>query len=197
MGILATILVGGIGTAIGHYFQKQSWEHQEQVRKKEAELDAAGKAFQDLSSNMDKFLYRMFQVWISISQKLPHGEVTERWNSYLDVRSQWYSTLNLKSSMIKRYFGEDINYFFESKIQTKFKKKQDELDEQYNQYIRNTKSQDKERPERGKPVTDMYDEFAKELNQSIFEFNQFMIYLIQKGDVGIDNEKVKKTVTLS
>ena len=53
--VLTTI----VGTALGHYFQNRSWRHQHDAELFETERKAAAQVFAELSTLMDKRLYRM------------------------------------------------------------------------------------------------------------------------------------------
>lgn len=181
MAILSTILIGGIGTAIAHYFTDKSWKHQEEAKKKESESQAASELFKSLSSDMDTRLYSMRRVFVGIeSESVPEEEVKIRWEKYQQILVDWNSTLNRKLSMTERYFGKKMSDLFEFEIQVKFRDIHGILDKYYHK-VDQRKDFDPEE----------FYKIADELSRLIREFNVNMIQSIQNGLVGIFRPDVK------
>lgn len=180
MGLLSTILISGIGTAIGTYFTNKSWEHKEKVEMKKQELINANELFESLSTDMDKRLYNMGWVFPDIASESDPEKVEEWWETYHQILVEWNGKLNRRIAKIERYFGKKMSDFFEDEIQAKFKELHNIL-EQY--YLEKEKRKDFKR--------DKIEKMAVDLEKQIRQFNLDMIRSIQNGEVGIFHPDVK------
>jgi hypothetical protein len=61
-GVLPTSVLGGL---LGTHLQRRSWEHQNEVQLREAELDRAGRVCQAASGLLDKRRHRMLRLFRS------------------------------------------------------------------------------------------------------------------------------------
>jgi hypothetical protein len=175
MGILSTILISGIGTAIGTYFTNKSWDHKEKVEMKQNELKNANELFESLSSDMDERLFNMGWVFPGIkSESVPEKEVEEWWEIYQKILVEWNGKLNRRIAKIERYFGKKLSDIFDFKIQEKFCELNEMLDEYYRE-VEQRKDFDRVK----------FREMAEDLYKLIRQFNLDVIRSIQKGQVGI------------
>jgi hypothetical protein len=62
VGFPPTSVLGGL---LGTYLQRSSWEHQNEVQLREAELDKAGRVCQAVSGLLDKRRHRMLRLFHS------------------------------------------------------------------------------------------------------------------------------------
>jgi hypothetical protein len=67
VGFALTTIVGGL---LGAYFQRRTWDHQNERTLAEADRSHATQTCRELSQLMDKRLYRMLQIrWALFSDK--------------------------------------------------------------------------------------------------------------------------------
>jgi hypothetical protein len=175
MSLLATIFVSGIGAAIGSFFQRRTWDHQQQVTQNEAERKAASTLYENLSSDMDKRLYTMRLVFWGIdSKRVTEEQVNQRWKNYRQILEEWNYTLNRKLSMAERYFGKTIGKTFEFEIQKDFR----ELHSILSAYYYQTDKRDSFEKEK-------FSQTADRLSALIRQVNLDMLKAIQTFQVGI------------
>lgn len=182
MGVVTTIIVGAISTAIGSYFQRMSWNHQNEVKTKDSEKDKATKLFDTISSEMDTRLFSMRQVFWGIeSTSVSEEEVKSRWADYRQILKHWNNSLNRNLSMVERYFGDKARQIFEEQIQKGFIDLGSELGKYYHN-VNKRKDFNKIK----------FNHRADELNELIRSINIAMIEEIQEGRVGIFHPEVQR-----
>ncbi|MEV0821935.1 peptidoglycan-binding domain-containing protein [Nonomuraea rubra] len=105
LGFVLTTVLGG---ALGYLFQRRAWAHQHKTQQREREREQASRVFEEISSLLDKRLYRMRLVlWaakrrVSGSSNEPLSEARER---YREVLLLWNDNLNRNLALTQAYFG--------------------------------------------------------------------------------------------
>lgn len=118
---LAAILLGfALTTVAGGWWaarlQERSWTRQNETRMREVEGDRAATACQDLTSLLDRRLYRMQRLlWAAMNHAAkPAGEELEqRRQEYVDVLIVWNERLNMNLSVVGSYFGDDARAYLD------------------------------------------------------------------------------------
>jgi hypothetical protein len=84
VGFLLTTVVGGL---LGYFFQKRAWDHQHDVTAESSHREAAFAVFEELSTLMDKRLYRM-RVFDSVlaSVEASGAEIETAREGYRQIR---------------------------------------------------------------------------------------------------------------
>ncbi|MCP5048910.1 MAG: hypothetical protein GY940_17195 [bacterium] len=185
MAIWGAIIVGAVGTAVANFFQSRTWNHQQEVIKKEQELKNATALFDNLSTDMDFRLYSMRQIcWAIVSGEMTEPEIDARWTAYRQILYNWNKSLNKNFSMVDRYFGKHMRKLFEDKdgIQERFSKLHNIL---YRLYF--------DKADRPKFRRESFDRPADELAKLIRKVNVGMIRDIQLSQVGIFHPDVGGT----
>src|SRR5437868_13056518 len=120
VGFLLTTVVGGL---LGYFFQNRAWKHQNDAKIFDAERAAATKIFEDISSLMDKRLYRMRQLNWKLGSTATEIEIIEgHMNEYRQVLYEWNDNLNRNLALTLRYFGKEIRKDLEGIVYEEFKK---------------------------------------------------------------------------
>lgn len=184
IGFVLTTVVGGL---LGSYFQNRNWKHQNRVKLAESERAAATQIFENISSLMDKRVYRMMQLnWKIRSDATDNDTLEKQMKKYREILYEWNDSLNSNLALTQSYFGTKIRNYLEGTIYEKFSAIGASLEKGYT-----------ERKKTGKA-----DGFKKttlgltNLRHNIYRLNMLMIGLIQKGEVGIFNPDVKSEKTV-
>ena len=107
-GFVLTTLVGGWWAA---RLQQRSWIRQNDIRMREAENQRAGTACQDLTTLLDKRLFRM-QRLLAVTTARSRGsasddELQKRVREYDEVIIAWNERLNMNLSLVGSHFGDE------------------------------------------------------------------------------------------
>ncbi|MCP5047140.1 MAG: hypothetical protein GY940_08205 [bacterium] len=181
MGLFAPLFIAAAGAAITHVFQQNSWKHNTENQKRDYEVKCATDLFQTLSKEMDKRLYAMRLVFWGIqSEKVSDQEVAERWTAYRKILVEWNNSLNIKLSMLERYFGHKMMEVFEFNIQAHFRELHSGLKDYYEKEVE------------GEEFEKKWEQTADKLSELTRKTNIQMIRLIQKGEVGSFHPDVKE-----
>jgi hypothetical protein len=109
VGFLLTSVLGGL---LGTYLQRRSWEHQNEVQLREAELDKAGQVCQAVSGLLDKRRYRMLRLFHAVRGRA-QGTVSadglaDKLADYDRVLYEWNDALNVNLAMVATSFGREV-----------------------------------------------------------------------------------------
>ncbi|MEV0231209.1 hypothetical protein [Nonomuraea sp. NPDC050786] len=105
LGFVLTTVLGG---ALGYLFQRRAWAHQHKTQQREREREQASKVFEEVSSLLDKRLYRMRLVFWAAKRRASGGsndQLAEARERYREVLLTWNDNLNRNSALTQAYFG--------------------------------------------------------------------------------------------
>ena len=99
------LLSGVAGGFLGYFFQQRAWAHQHEVQRADLQREQAQQTFEDLSTLMDRRLYRMRLVHSAARRQALSGGHAERLDravqDYRLVLRDWNDTLNRNLALIE------------------------------------------------------------------------------------------------
>jgi len=129
LGFVLTTVFGGL---LGYFFQERSWEHQHRVTGDAARRDAAFEIFQELSTLMDKRLYRMRVFDDALcNARATDKEVESAREEYRQVRYEWNDNLNRNLARVEAYFGMHCRSTVEEGVFSEFSRLHAQLRKNY------------------------------------------------------------------
>jgi len=106
LGFLLTSVLGG---ALAYYFQDRTWKHQRSAQQRDQRREQAMKVFEEVSSLLDKRLYRMRLLFWAAKRRAPAGrdspDLREALDEYRHVVAEWNDNLNRTLALVHTYFG--------------------------------------------------------------------------------------------
>ncbi|MCD4741574.1 MAG: hypothetical protein K8R67_03685 [Desulfobacteraceae bacterium] len=117
LGFFLTTIVGGY---LSYSWQTRSAEFQINAEQKRYEIQAATKVFEEISSLMDKRLYRMRRINMGLGNKVDSEVMDIRWTHYRETLFEWNENLNRNLALTQIYFGQEARNILQHNIQTKF-----------------------------------------------------------------------------
>lgn len=106
-GFALTTLIGGWWAS---YLQQRAWNRQNEVRLIEAAIERAGAACQEITSLLDRRLFRMQRLtWAATrgrADEVDLDELERRRQDYVAILFEWNDHLNTNLSLVGTYFGE-------------------------------------------------------------------------------------------
>ena len=109
VGFALTTVVGGL---LGYFFQQRAWSHQHETQLRDGEREQALRTFEEVSTLLDKRLYRMRQLWRATRDAAKAGtrseQVSTALTGYRDVLIVWNDNLNRILALVQTYFGDGI-----------------------------------------------------------------------------------------
>ncbi|MEV0159332.1 peptidoglycan-binding protein [Nonomuraea fuscirosea] len=105
LGFVLTTVLGGM---LGYLFQRRAWAHQYKTQQHEREREQASKIFEEVSSLLDRRLYRMRLVFWAAKRRAVGGAgdgLAEARERYREVLLIWNDNLNRSSALTQAYFG--------------------------------------------------------------------------------------------
>lgn len=188
MVILGFFLTGVLGSVLGSYFQRESWDNQNQETIKKFEKETASKIFEELSSILDRRRYSMIRLYSSVNDTESSKVVEDWWNKYDNIVIEYNQTLNKQVALISRYFGDNtLMYYYghgsgsDTSINKKFRGIHSHLKKLKKSYSR-TGNIDTVEIKSIKQNVDI-------LGVQILNFNKQVIKLIQDEKIGVFMEK--------
>jgi hypothetical protein len=120
-GFVLTTVLGGV---LGYYFQNRAWNHQHKVERHDERRRRALGVFEELSTLMDRRIYRMRQVvWASrgaVAKGEPTDDLRAARDEYRVVLRDWNDNLNRSLALAQASFGEGIRSSLESDLYERF-----------------------------------------------------------------------------
>jgi hypothetical protein len=172
IGFILTTVGGGV---LGYYFQRRNWKHQNTAKVMETEHATATAIFENISTLMDKRLYRMRLLCWSVEAEVLEDQVIEEHRQlYRQVLYDWNDTLIRNLALTQAYFGNAIRDHLENKIYEEFKRIGEMLEWEYRDY-----------KTKGKVSEPSVSTALSSLSDQIYHLNFQMITFIQKRKVGI------------
>ena len=129
------LLSGVAGGFLGYFFQQRAWAHQHAVQRADLQREQAQQTFEDLSTLMDRRLYRMRLVHSAARRQALSGGHAERLDhavqDYRLILRDWNDTLNRNLALIDTYFGPACRGRYEDELLANFVATGEELDQLY------------------------------------------------------------------
>jgi hypothetical protein len=156
---------------LGYYFQNRAWDHQNEARLAEAEREAATTVCIELSTLMDRRLFRMRQLDDVLGSEAAADELAYHLERYREVRYEWNDGLNRNLARTQTYFGQAVKSELEwiygsfADIHGALRTRLDALRD-------------------GRPPGERLKPRLDELSDRIYDFNVLMGDLLREGRVG-------------
>lgn len=167
VGFALTTVVGGF---LGFFFQKRNADLQTMQRLAEAERVAALNLFEELSTMMDRRIYRMRQLCWQLQANHPDSaRIEAAMDDYRESVRDWNDRLNRNLAVAEIYFGRAIRRQLHDTIYAGFAGVGKQLEEAY--------GEDRTRIDRIEAALDA-------LARSVYELNVRMIRQVRDGRVG-------------
>ena len=178
-GFILTTVLGGL---LGHYLQNRAWKHQNNARLLETERQAATAIYEDLSTLLDKRLYRMRQLCWKLGMD-DDALIEQHMERYREVLYEWNDSLNRNLARVQNYFGDTVRGQLEHVIYEEFARLGSQLE---GRYAAREAGADELRLEAVEKDLDT-------LSSYIYVLNVSLISLIQAGRFGIWREGASPT----
>ncbi len=122
IAVVAFFFTNIVGTRISQSLQDRSWKNQDFEMRKEKQLEAASKLFEEVSSLMDKRLYlerRVLYAHQDRKRGLP-DKTAQCFSDYNLFLYEWNFSLNKNICKLEQYFGHEIKSLFHDRISKDF-----------------------------------------------------------------------------
>ena len=107
--VLGFFLTSVLGGALAYSFQDRTWKHQLRAQQRDQRREQAMKVFEEVSSLLDKRLYRMRLLFWAAKRCAPAGRdstgLREALDEYRQVVAEWNDNLNRTLALVHTYFG--------------------------------------------------------------------------------------------
>ncbi len=113
------LLTGVFGGALGYLFQRRAWAHQHEVERRDEERQQAVKIFEEVSSLLDRRLYRMRRVYWAARRRVEGNgldQLSAALDDYRDVLLVWNDNLNRSLALVDTYFGHGVRRQLETDV---------------------------------------------------------------------------------
>lgn len=170
----AFVLTTLTGDFLTSRFQEKLWIQQNEDSKRMREIEIATKTFEDLSSTIDRRIYRMDKLVRWMKDNSDQKMIERQMKEYRDILYEWNDSYNKNKAKLKLYFGLEIAARFDY-IHGFFKDVGKTLEKEY--YT----SPDQRDGEQLRSVGDR----VGDLNNMALEINERMIEKIQSQEVGV------------
>ena len=176
VGFALTTVVGGL---LGYFFQQRAWSHQHETQLRDGEREQALRTFEEVSTLLDKRLYRMRQLWRATRDAAKAGtrseQVSTALTGYRDVLIVWNDNLNRILALVQTYFGDGIRRRLEEDLYEDYSAIGRALED----FVRRT-SESLPEPIDLPPLPRRLDA----LGRRVYDLNVAMLDLLQTGHLG-------------
>jgi hypothetical protein len=169
VGFALTTVAGGV---LGYLLQNRSWSRQHEITLAQAEREAALRVFEELSTLMDRRLYRMRRLEGVLSD--PAAADDELGSALADYRAvlfEWNDSLNRNLARVETYFGRSVRTYLELHVYEGFKGLHERLMSMRRKRVADS------------PVASVADALQP-LSDRIYDLNAAMGELVRGGRVG-------------
>lgn len=121
--VAGVLLTGGVGGLFAHYFQSRAWANQRATTNRDQKRGQAIAFYEELSSRLDRRLYRMKRVIWALrghQQEGGRGRLDEAIDAYEDVLAEWNESINSTLARCEIYFGAEVRNVLENRIHEDF-----------------------------------------------------------------------------
>ncbi|GAB3279154.1 hypothetical protein GCM10027589_05600 [Actinocorallia lasiicapitis] len=174
-GFVLTSVLGGV---LGSFFQRRTWSHQHKVQRQEQERQLAIKIFEEVSSLLDRRLYRMRLVFWAAKRRArqpPAGDLDSALDGYREALATWNDNLNRLLALTEAYFGEPVRREMENVYQ-EFTSTGRALDE----FVRDVSTHP------GETDVPPIRRRLRIISNRVYRLNLHMLQLIRSGRLGPD-----------
>ena len=176
VGFLLTSVFGGILT---YSFQRRAWRHQHEVERAEHLRERALETFAEVSTLLDRRLYRMRQLYWALKRRArgsaTSGGLEETLEEYRSVLRSWNDNLNRILALVEVYFGVGIRDRLETGLYEEFAAAGEELD----QFVREVTAESS-LPVRVRFLGPRLDS----LGRMVYTLNVLMLTCVRDGQLG-------------
>lgn len=177
--VLGFGLTSVLGGALGVVFQRRTWAHQHLAQLRDQRREQAMKVFEEVSSLLDKRLYRMRRVFWAAKRCAPAGRdltaLNEALHEYRQVVAAWNDNLNRTLALVHTYFGGGARRDLEDHLYEEYSAIGRALD-QFVLDVSVPDHADVRVPSIGRRLT--------WLGREVYEFNLQMLQLLEGGELG-------------
>lgn len=117
------LLTGVLGGALGYLFQRGVWMHQHAVESRDEVRRQAMKTFEEVSSLLDRRLYRMRRVYWMAKRRAEGGaadQLPAALDDYREVLLVWNDNLNRVLALVNTYFGGTVRRQLETDVYERY-----------------------------------------------------------------------------
>jgi hypothetical protein len=176
IGFALTSVLGGL---LGWFFQTRGWSHQHRAQQRDQEREQAIKVFEEVSSLLDRRLYRMRLVFWTARRRAGAGgnvdALDEAREQYREVVTTWNDNLNRILALVHTYFGGAARHELEDTIYEEFSA----IGRALEQFVRDVSSPDFDRADIP-PI----DGRLRWLGRQVYAFNVRTLELLQEDRLG-------------
>jgi hypothetical protein len=170
-------LTSVLGGALGWFFQTRSWSHQHRAQQRDEERVQALKVFEEVSSLLDRRLYRMQRVFWAARAGGDTGRLDAARDDYRQVVAIWNDNLNRILALVHTYFGGAARQHLEDVIYEEFSA----IGRALEHFVGDVLSPGYERGD-VPPIGGR----LRWLGRRVYDFNVRMLELLQDGRLGRD-----------
>ena len=178
--VIGFALTSVLGGALGYFFQTRSWAHQHRAQRRDQQHEQAMKVFEEVSSALDKRLYRMRLVFWAAKRCARAGadlsHLRNALNDYRKTLAAWNDNLNRTLALVQTFFGGAAREQLEDHIYDEYSAIGRALD----QFVRDVSVSDREDvpvPPIGRRLT--------WLSHEVYSLNLQMLQLLQQDRLGV------------
>ncbi|MGW0804436.1 peptidoglycan-binding domain-containing protein [Nonomuraea sp. NPDC002799] len=189
---LSFVLTTVLGGALGSRFQRRAWAHQHETQQREREREQASKVFEEVSSLLDRRLYRMRLVFWAAKRQArggAHDGLAEARERYREVLLTWNDNLNRNSALTQTYFGTGTRQRLEALYEDYAA-----IGRALDQFMRDLGGASPRQPHDAAPNPSARSRFTgrippigrrlDHLSHQVYLFNLHMLRLLQSGQLG-------------
>jgi hypothetical protein len=179
LGFVLTTVIGGL---FASFLQQRSWQHQNELRLREEDIDRASGVCRSLSALVDKRWYRMRRLlWATLAYRegqLSRDVLDARLRDYDQVLLEWNDELNARLAIVGAYFGGDLRDFLDQIVYEAFKDAGHNLESLYRA------SAEEQAAELDPAELDKIRAKLDSLNNLAYQLSFTMMVRIREGKVG-------------
>jgi Putative peptidoglycan binding domain len=179
--VIGFALTSVLGGALGFFFQERSWTHQHDAQRRDELHEQALKVFEEVSSALDRRLYRMRLVFWEAKRCASAGadlsDLRKALDDYRQTVAAWNDNLNRTLALVQTFFGGAARAQLEDHIYEEYIAIGRALD----QFVRDVSVSDRPDvsvPSIGRRLT--------WLSREVYSLNLQMLELLQQDKLGAD-----------
>lgn len=176
VGFVLTTVVGG---ALGFYFQQRAWRQQSAVHRRDHDLEAATKTFEEVSVLLDRRLYRMQRLFWRARRLAPApgktGDLDAAQGGYRTILEVWNDNLNRLLALVQTHFGRPLR----ERLQRELYDTYAAIGEELEQFVHEVRASD-----RGAVRVRPVGRRLSDLGDRVFAFNLLLLAALEHGRVG-------------